>query len=84
MAEIKKFLNQEGVSTLWGRVAEELILVDNKAKANTEAIDAVKERISTHFCPLFTTHTGDLGFPDFFSSFFLFSLKQKREEKGTV
>ena len=28
--------------------------------------DAVKERISTHFCPLFTTHTGDLGFQIFF------------------
>lgn len=46
MADIKKFLNQEGVSTLWGRVAEELTLVDNKAKANAEAIDAVKERMT--------------------------------------
>lgn len=46
MADIKKFLSQEGVSTLWGRVAEELTAVDNKAKANTQAIDAVKERMT--------------------------------------
>ena len=46
MADIKKFLNQDGVSTLWGRVAEELTLIDNKAKANAEAINAVKERMT--------------------------------------
>lgn len=37
MADIKKFLNKDGVSTLWSRVAEEL----NK-KATAEALEGVK------------------------------------------
>lgn len=42
--------------------------------------NAVKERISTHSCPLFTTHTGDLGFQIFFFFFFLWSRNVKKKE----
>ena len=38
MADIKKFLDQSGVSTLWTRVAEEVAKVDKKASDNAAAI----------------------------------------------
>ena len=36
MADIKKFLDQDGVSTLWSRIAEEVAKVDRKAEKNAE------------------------------------------------
>lgn len=38
MADIKKFLDQSGVSTLWSRIAEEVAKVDAKAVKNAEDI----------------------------------------------
>ena len=38
MADLKKFLDQAGVSTLWARVAEEVAKVDAKAVKNAEDI----------------------------------------------
>lgn len=38
--DIKKFLDQAGVSTLWSRVAEEVAKVDAKAAKNAEDIAA--------------------------------------------
>lgn len=38
MADLKKFLDQAGVSTLWTRVAEEVAKVDAKATKNAEDI----------------------------------------------
>lgn len=38
MADVKKFLDQSGVSTLWTRVAEEVAKVDKKATDNAAAI----------------------------------------------
>ena len=38
--DIKKFLDQAGVSTLWSRVAEEVAKVDAKAVKNAEDIAA--------------------------------------------
>lgn len=46
MADIKKFLDQAGVSTLWSRVAEEVAKVDAKAVKNAEDIDAQAIRLS--------------------------------------
>lgn len=38
MADLKKFLDQGGVSTLWSRIAEEVKKVDDKAVKNAEDI----------------------------------------------
>jgi hypothetical protein len=38
MADIKKFLDQAGVSTLWSRIAEEVAKVDAKAAKNAQDI----------------------------------------------
>lgn len=46
MADIKKFLDQAGVSTLWSRVAEEVAKVDAKAGKNAEDIAAQATRLS--------------------------------------
>lgn len=47
MADLKKFLDQAGVSTLWSRVAEEVKKVDNKVVQNTADIAAHAERLTT-------------------------------------
>ena len=46
MADIKKFLDQAGVSTLWSRVAEEVAKVDAKAGKNAEDIAAQATRLT--------------------------------------
>ncbi len=43
--DIKKFLDQAGVSTLWSRVAEEVAKVDEKAVKNAEDIASHEERL---------------------------------------
>ena len=45
MADIKKFLDQGGVSTLWSRIAEEVQKVDNKVAANAEAIETLEGKV---------------------------------------
>jgi hypothetical protein len=45
MAEIKKFLDQSGVSTLWSKIAEEVAKVDAKAVKNAEDITAHGTRL---------------------------------------
>jgi hypothetical protein len=45
MADIKKFLDQGGVSTLWSRIAEEVKKVDDKAAANAEAIETLEGKV---------------------------------------
>ena len=47
MADLKKFLDQAGVSTLWTRVAEEVAKVDTKAVKNAEDILAHAGDINT-------------------------------------
>lgn len=47
MADIKKFLDQAGVSTLWSRVAEEVAKVDAKAVKNAEDIATHASDIAT-------------------------------------
>ena len=47
MADIKKFLDQGGVSTLWARIAEEVAKVDAKAVKNAEDIAAHAGDITT-------------------------------------
>lgn len=47
MADIKKFLDQAGVSTLWARVAEEIKKVDDKAMANEAALKSQAGEIVT-------------------------------------
>ena len=47
MADLKKFLDQSGVSTLWSRVAEEVKKVDDKAAKNAQDIAAQAERLAT-------------------------------------
>ena len=47
MADIRKFLDQSGVSTLWTRVAEEVKKVDDKAAANAAALEAQASKIQT-------------------------------------
>ena len=47
MADLKKFLDQSGVSTLWSRVAEEVKKVDDKAAKNAQDIVAQAERLAT-------------------------------------
>lgn len=45
--DIKKFLDQGGVSTLWSRIAEEVAKVDRKAVANAAEIEAHAGKIQT-------------------------------------
>ena len=45
MADIKKFLNQDGVSVLWSRIAQEVKKVDDKAVANAAALEAQAGKI---------------------------------------
>ena len=47
MADIRKFLDQSGVSTLWTRVAEEVKKVDDKAAANAAALEVQAGKIQT-------------------------------------
>lgn len=47
MADLKKFLDQSGVSTLWSRVAEEVKKVDDKAAKNAQDIAAHAGKIQT-------------------------------------
>ena len=47
MADLKKFLDQAGVSTLWTRIAEEVAKVDAKAVKNAEDILAHAGDINT-------------------------------------
>lgn len=47
MADIKKFLNQDGVSVLWSRIAEEVKKVDDKAVKNAGDITALDTRLGT-------------------------------------
>lgn len=47
MADIKKFLNQAGVSTLWTRIAEEVAKVDTKVAQNTTDIAGHETRLAT-------------------------------------
>ena len=54
MADIKKFLDQAGVSTLWSRIADELKnkqtaidAVKNKADANAEKITTLQGKVDT-------------------------------------
>ena len=44
--DIKKFLDQGGVSTLWGRVADEIAKVDAKAAANAGEIITLKGKVA--------------------------------------
>ena len=46
MADLKKFLDQAGVSTLWTRVAEEVAKVDAKAVKNAEDILSQGNRLT--------------------------------------
>lgn len=46
MADIKKFLNQAGVSTLWTRIAEEVAKVDTKVAQNTTDIAGHETRLA--------------------------------------
>ena len=47
MADLKKFLDQSGVSTLWSRIAEEVKKVDDKAVANAAEIEVHAGKIQT-------------------------------------
>ena len=47
MADIKKFLDQQGVSTLWSRVAQEVKKVDDKTVKNAEDISKHDGRLQT-------------------------------------
>lgn len=46
MADLKKFLDQAGVSTLWSKIAEEVAKVDVKAVANANEIIDLKSKVS--------------------------------------
>lgn len=46
MADIKKFLDQEGVSTLWSRIAEEIKKTDDKVAKNTTDILGHETRLT--------------------------------------
>lgn len=48
MADLQKFLDQSGVSTLWTRIAEEVAKVDNKAVKNAEDIGKHEARIAAN------------------------------------
>ena len=45
MADLKKFLDQAGVSTLWGKVAEEVAKVDAKAVENAGKIATLEGKV---------------------------------------
>jgi hypothetical protein len=45
MADIRKFLDQGGVSTLWSAIAEEVAKVDDKAAKNAEDIVELKGKV---------------------------------------
>lgn len=45
--ELKKFLDQAGVSTLWSRIAEEVKKVDDKTATNASAIEEHAGKIQT-------------------------------------
>lgn len=45
MANLDKFLNKAGVSTLWGQIAAEVAKVDVKAEANAEEIATLKTSV---------------------------------------
>ena len=45
MADIKKFLDQSGVSTLWTRIAQEVANVDSKAAKNAEDIVELQGKV---------------------------------------
>ena len=45
MADIQKFLNQAGVSTLWTRIAEEVGKVDNKVAGHETRLAAAESKI---------------------------------------
>lgn len=45
MADIQKFLNQAGVSTLWSRIAEEVGKVDNKVAGHETRLQAAESAI---------------------------------------
>lgn len=45
MADLKKFLDQAGVSTLWGKVAEEVAKVDAKAVENAGKITVLEGKV---------------------------------------
>lgn len=45
MTDVKKFLDQEGVSTLWTAVAAELKKTDAKVTTNTNDISALKSKV---------------------------------------
>ena len=47
MADLKKFLDQSGVSTLWTRIAEEVAKVDAKAVKNAEDLGKLDTRVAT-------------------------------------
>ena len=46
MADLKKFLDQAGVSTLWGKVAEEVAKVDAKAVENAGKITTLETKVA--------------------------------------
>lgn len=48
MADLQKFLDQSGVSTLWTRIAEEVAKVDSKAVKNAEDIASHESRIAAN------------------------------------
>lgn len=45
--DIKKFLDQAGVSTLWSAVAAEVQKIDDKAQQNATAIDGLSRRVDS-------------------------------------
>jgi hypothetical protein len=45
MADLKKFLDQSGVSTLWTRVAEEVAKVDNKVAGHETRLATAEGKI---------------------------------------
>ena len=47
MADLKKFLDQAGVSTLWSRIAEEVAKVDTKVVKNASDIAGHETRLAT-------------------------------------
>ena len=46
MADLKKFLDQGGVSTLWSRIAEEVKKVDDKAVENAGKISSLETKMT--------------------------------------
>ena len=45
MANLDKFLNKAGVSTLWGQIAAEVAKVDAKANTNAQEIASLKTSV---------------------------------------